>query len=109
MEAALKEGYRHINSAYLYGKGKEIGGALQKCFKDGIVKREDLFITSKLGYVVCLGIPARYLASIPRPGLFNFLRLMVRAVTLMVHYQTIGLDTNLQKMCYPVARRPSSI
>ena len=52
MEAAVKDGYRHIDGAYLYGNEKEIGGALQKCFKEGVVKRQDLFITSKLSYVV---------------------------------------------------------
>ena len=48
VEAALKAGYVRIDCAHIYGNEVEIGEALQKCFKQGVCKREDLFITSKL-------------------------------------------------------------
>ncbi|MGK7397474.1 MAG: aldo/keto reductase [Candidatus Cyclobacteriaceae bacterium M3_2C_046] len=46
--SAVKAGYRHIDCAAAYGNEDEIGKALQKLFADGIVKREELWITSKL-------------------------------------------------------------
>ena len=48
VETALEAGYRHIDCAAIYGNEKEIGEALQKVFKKGSVKREDVWITSKL-------------------------------------------------------------
>ncbi|KAM1307368.1 hypothetical protein ACFX2H_009631 [Malus domestica] len=48
VHAAVKAGYRHIDCAQIYGNEKEIGLVLKKMFEDGVVKREDLWITSKL-------------------------------------------------------------
>jgi glycerol 2-dehydrogenase (NADP+) len=45
---ALKSGYRHIDCAYMYDNEDEVGEALQEAFKAGIVKREDVFVTTKL-------------------------------------------------------------
>lgn len=48
MLAALKAGYKHIDCAWVYENEKEVGEALQEAFKAGILKREELFVTSKL-------------------------------------------------------------
>jgi len=48
VKEAVRLGYRHIDCAYIYGNEAEIGRALQECFAEGLVQREQMWITSKL-------------------------------------------------------------
>ena len=45
---ALQTGYRHIDCAAVYGNEAEVGQAIEDTISDGIVTREELWITSKL-------------------------------------------------------------
>ena len=45
---ALRNGYRHKDCAMIYQNEPEIGQTFAKVFKERAVKREDVFITSKL-------------------------------------------------------------
>ncbi len=45
---AVQAGYRHIDCAAIYGNEPEIGQTLREVLSQGIVQREELWITSKL-------------------------------------------------------------
>jgi len=47
IEEAINGGYRHIDTAAMYKNEQQIGIALTKALKEGKVKREELFVTTK--------------------------------------------------------------
>jgi len=48
VKEAIRVGYRHIDTAKAYDNEAAIGKALKEVFAEGKIKREDLFITTKL-------------------------------------------------------------
>lgn len=48
LNIALEKGYRHIDTAFVYENEAAIGRVLKKWLSDKKLKREDLFITTKL-------------------------------------------------------------
>jgi alcohol dehydrogenase (NADP+) len=48
IKEAIRLGYRHIDCALVYGNEAEIGQALSESFKEGVVTRDQMWITSKL-------------------------------------------------------------
>ncbi|KAJ8961887.1 hypothetical protein NQ318_021505 [Aromia moschata] len=69
---AIDSGYRHIDCAHYYENEAEVGAAIKNKIQSGVVKREDLFITSKLW------------SSFLRPDLVE--------PTLKVSLKNLGLD-----------------
>jgi len=45
---AIQAGYRHIDGAAIYQNEKEVGQGIADAIEAGLVKRKDLFVTSKL-------------------------------------------------------------
>lgn len=45
---AIKAGYRLIDTAAIYGNEKETGEGIKRAIDEGLVSREELFVTSKL-------------------------------------------------------------
>ncbi|WP_158629895.1 aldo/keto reductase [Cohnella sp. AR92] len=71
LKAAVRHGYRSIDTAAIYQNEASVGQAIREALAESGLKREDLFITSKvwnsdLGYEATL---AAYEASLERLGL----------------------------------------
>ncbi|KAN0000272.1 hypothetical protein ACTFIZ_000719 [Dictyostelium cf. discoideum] len=49
VRSAIEQGYRHIDTASFYKNEKMIGDTIKQLIKEGKVKREELFITTKVG------------------------------------------------------------
>src|ERR1700678_3960100 len=47
-KAALQAGFRLLDTAERYRTEKEVGEAMQEVFKEGKIKREDVFVVTKL-------------------------------------------------------------
>ena len=48
--AALRAGYRHIDTALLYGNQVEVGTALKIAEAEGVCSRQDVWVTSKVAF-----------------------------------------------------------
>lgn len=69
MRSAIELGYRHIDTASLYGNEVEVGKAINDAIKAGDVTREDLFVTTKLWNDDQKRVAAAYQESLERLGL----------------------------------------
>src|SRR5215471_3954324 len=47
-KAALKAGFRQLDASERYRNEKEVGEAMQEVFKAGMIKREEVFIATKV-------------------------------------------------------------
>lgn len=93
---AIKDGYRLIDTAQYYGNEEGVGHGLTRAIEEGLVKREDIFITTKV-------MPSNYdraYLSIDE----SLERLGVEYIDLMLIHQSGTNDTEVYRaLCQGVA------
>jgi diketogulonate reductase-like aldo/keto reductase len=50
IKSAINIGYRHFDCAAYYNNEKFVGMAINEKIKEGVIKREEIFITDKVCY-----------------------------------------------------------
>lgn len=73
---ALKAGYRLIDTARIYGNEQAVGSAIRHAISEGIVKREELFVTTKMWTADFDNGDAAVNASLAKLGL-DYIDLMI--------------------------------
>lgn len=73
---ALKAGMRLIDTARIYGNEEGVGRGIRRAIKDGIVKREEIFVTTKMWTSDFSNGDAAVEASLKRLGL-DYIDLMI--------------------------------
>lgn len=48
VKIAIDAGYRHFDTAFVYGNESEVGEAVREKIADGVIKREDVFVVTKV-------------------------------------------------------------
>lgn len=87
---ALRDGYRLIDTARIYGNEEGVGRGIQRAIDEGFVKREDIFVTTKMWTSDYSNGAAAIDASLRRLGL-DYIDLMI------LHHSQPGSDVTAYK------------